>query len=159
MPSAWYASINVLLLRALHALGVGAETAVVSGRTPMPSVASCFARPDEGEITVGGRKLIGSALLRQDGALLQHGSILLEDDQPILHALLPPDELQPVPAGTLHQALGTTPSVGAVAGALFESLRGVGEVDASPWEGDDEFWADAREAERIYGSEEWTFRC
>ena len=30
---------------------------------------------------IGGRKVVGSAQLRQGGGLLQHGSILLEDNQ------------------------------------------------------------------------------
>jgi lipoate-protein ligase A len=154
----WYASINTVLLRALRALGVNAEPATVSGRTPLPATASCFVRPDDGEITVGGRKLVGSALLRQESALLQHGSILLDDDQPMLNALLPADELRPAPAGTLRQALGAVPSVNAVADALFASLVAVGEVDRIPIDGDDPFWADARDLERQYASEEWTFR-
>lgn len=151
----WYSSINAVLLRALHSLGVEAKMAVAAGRTPPPASASCFVRPDEGEITVGGRKLVGSALLRQDGALLQHGSILLEDDQSLLNDLLPPDELRPAPAGTLRQALGTTPSVATVADALFAAL---GDVDTSPLESEPTLLADAQEAERVYGSEEWTFR-
>ena len=154
----WYASINTVLLRALHALGVKAETAVVSGRTPLPSTASCFVRPDEGEITVGGRKLVGSALLRQEGALLQHGSILLDDDQPMLDALLPADELRPAPAGTLRQALKEVPPVNAVRDALFAALTGVNGVDTAPFEGDEPFWSNVCELERQYGSEEWTFR-
>ena len=155
---AWYASINLVLLRALRELGVHAETAVVTGRTPLPSTASCFVRPDEGEITVGGRKLVGSALLRQQGALLQHGSILLDDDQPMLNALLPADELRPAPAGTLRQALGSVPAVGAVADALFASLTGVADVDATPLDGDEQFRAESDGLERQYASEEWTFR-
>ena len=154
----WYASINMVLLRALRALGVDAETAAVSGRTPLPSTASCFVRPDEGEITIGGRKLVGSALLRQEGTLLQHGSILLEDDQPMLSALLPADELRPAPAGTLRQALGVAPSVMAVQDALFASLIGLAEVETAPLDGEVRFWADARELERQFASEDWTFR-
>jgi lipoate-protein ligase A len=154
----WYESINTELLRALHALGVSAETAAVSGRTPLPATASCFVRPDEGEITVGGRKLVGSALLRQEGALLQHGSILLDDDQQMLNALLPADELRPAAAGTLRQALGAVPAVNAVADALFASLMGVAEVDGIPMEGDHQFWADVNEFQRQYASNEWTFR-
>jgi lipoate-protein ligase A len=154
----WYESINTVLLRALLALGVNAEPAVVSGRTPLPATASCFVRPDEGEITVGGRKLVGSALLRQEGALLQHGSILLDDDQQMLNALLPADELRPAPAGTLRQALGTVPSVNAVADALFASLLGVAEVHGIPMDGDDRFWADVDEFQRQYASNDWTFR-
>ena len=154
----WYASINTVLLRALHALGVNAETAAVSSRTPLPATASCFVRPDEGEITVGGRKLVGSALLLQEGALLQHGSILLDDDQPMLNALLPADELPPAPAGTLRQALGVVPSVNAVADALFAALAGVADVDGIAIDGDDQFWADVNEFERQYASNDWTFR-
>src|SRR5687768_159926 len=88
----WYESINVVLLRALRLMGVKAESAMPTGRTPLPGSASCFIRADEGEIAVNGRKLVGSALLRQDGALLQHGSILLDDDQPLLAELLPVGE-------------------------------------------------------------------
>ena len=41
------------------------------------SSAACFDAPSHYEITVGGRKLVGSAQIRRDGVLLQHGSILL----------------------------------------------------------------------------------
>lgn len=41
------------------------------------SSAACFDAPSHYEITVGGRKLVGSAQVRRDGVLLQHGSILL----------------------------------------------------------------------------------
>jgi len=40
----------------------------------------CFEVPSAYEITVGGRKLIGSAQLRRLGAVLQHGSLPLEGD-------------------------------------------------------------------------------
>jgi lipoate-protein ligase A len=155
---AWYEATNAVLLRALRALGVRAESAAADGRTPLPASASCFVRPDDGEITVGGRKLVGSALLRQKDALLQHGSILIDDDQGLLDQLLPSAELRPAPAGTLRQALGAVPSFGAVADALLASLEGSGDVDVSPLEPDDSLLADVRDAERIYGSEEWTFR-
>lgn len=39
--------------------------------------AACFDAPSHYEITVAGRKLVGSAQVRRDGVLLQHGSILL----------------------------------------------------------------------------------
>jgi len=41
---------------------------------------SCFAIPSAHEITVEGRKLVGSAQLRRRNAFLQHGSILLRSD-------------------------------------------------------------------------------
>lgn len=155
---AWYGAINVILLRALRAMGVNAEVAVVAGRTPLPSTASCFVRPDEGELTVQGRKLVGSALLRQDDVLLQHGSILLDDDQALLGELLPQGELRPSPAGTLRQALGEPPPFHAVAEALLQSLRAAGDLAVSPLERDALLRADAADAERLYASEEWTFR-
>jgi len=40
----------------------------------------CFEVPSAYEITVGGRKLIGSAQLRRRGAVLQHGSLPLDGD-------------------------------------------------------------------------------
>jgi lipoyl(octanoyl) transferase len=43
------------------------------------AVADCFARPAAHELLDGrGRKLVGSAQARRAGALLQHGSVLLE---------------------------------------------------------------------------------
>ena len=42
-----------------------------------PHSAACFDAPSHYELTVGGRKLVGSAQLRRDGILLQHGSVLL----------------------------------------------------------------------------------
>lgn len=153
----WYQSINAILLRALRALGVDAQVAPPA-RAIQPSTASCFAQPDEGEITVDGRKLVGSALLRQDGALLQHGSILLDDDQPLLNAVLPDGSLRPVPAGTLRQALGVVPSFDAVAEALIEGLAGSGQMAVEPFEPDDGFLAECRSAERVYENPEWTFR-
>ena len=39
--------------------------------------AACFDAPSHYELTVEGRKLVGSAQVRKEGVLLQHGSILL----------------------------------------------------------------------------------
>ena len=153
----WYASINVILLDALRSLGVKAETAAPVGRTPLPATASCFVQPDEGEITVGGRKLVGSALLRQQDALLQHGSILLDDDQHLLNQVLPDDELRPAPAGTLRQALREMPSFDDVAAALFQSLNGTSGVQSSELNLDEQVRIEAADLQRLYASDEWTF--
>jgi lipoate-protein ligase A len=86
---AWYGVINEILLRGLGLLDVPATVAPPAGKMLSPSTAACFVQPDEGEIMVDGRKLVGSALVRERDALLQHGSILLGDDQPLLESLLP----------------------------------------------------------------------
>jgi len=77
-----YEAINFLLLDALAVLGVAASEARPAQRPLRPEGAACFAEPGAGELVVDGAKLVGSAQLREDGAFLQHGSILLADDQP-----------------------------------------------------------------------------
>ena len=44
------------------------------------SVVPCFKAPAGGEVVVAGRKLIGSAMRSHEGAILQHGAILLDWD-------------------------------------------------------------------------------
>jgi lipoate-protein ligase A len=51
------------------------------GPTAPDSDRACFADTAPGEVLASGRKLIGSAQWRHDGVLLQHGSLLLHDDQ------------------------------------------------------------------------------
>ena len=54
-------------------------------------MAPCFEAPVAGELVAGegtgGRKLVGSAQVRDGDALLQHGSILVDDDQRLLAEL------------------------------------------------------------------------
>ena len=75
-----YRAIHQVLARAVGRLGVAA-TLAPTGRPVDPGAGACFASPAGGEVLSGGRKLAGSAQLRQGDALLQHGSLLLEDDQ------------------------------------------------------------------------------
>jgi lipoate-protein ligase A len=81
-PRAAYAAINRALVAGLRRLGVAAALQPRTGaRAAAPSLAPCFKEPAEGEVVVGGRKLVGSAQFREGGVLLQHGSLLLEGDQ------------------------------------------------------------------------------
>lgn len=75
-----YDAINRLLVATLRDVGV---PATLAGPAPVviPDGPVCFEAPAEGEIVVGGRKLVGSAVWRQGSGYLQHGSILLHDDQ------------------------------------------------------------------------------
>ena len=75
-----YEEIHRMLCDALAALGARAELAPAC-RTAGLGAGACFSLPAGGEVMVGGHKVVGSAQLREGTALLQHGSILLEDDQ------------------------------------------------------------------------------
>nr|WP_240546270.1 biotin/lipoate A/B protein ligase family protein [Paenibacillus artemisiicola] len=59
-----------------------------SAREKAEASAACFDAPAGYEIVVEGRKIAGSAQMRADGALLQHGSIPLELDAGLLHDVL-----------------------------------------------------------------------
>lgn len=154
----WYRAINALLLHGLRTLGIEAVTAAGSGRLPPPAAAPCFELPAEGEIVVGGRKLVGSALVRDRGALLQHGSILIDDDQPLVTRLARVPAAAPRPAATLRALLGRAPGVDEVAQALIDAWRSFADPSASvlPFDADLER-AVAKAAER-YAHDDWTWR-
>ena len=153
-----YGRINRLLVDALRRLGVAAEEARASGPAPHPGVAPCFEVPVAGEITAGGRKLVGSAQWREQGALLQHGSILVEDDQALASALLTVPVAPPAAPATLLALLGRVPAADEFAAALAESLV---EFEANmplPLEPDHELLTAARALEERYESDAWTWR-
>src|SRR5207244_6623214 len=128
-PRESYRRIHEWLARALRALGVEATLAPNGPTVPLRPSGSplgsdgsgaCFERPAGGEVVVGGRKLVGSAQVRQRTALLQHGSILLEGSQEIIGAI----SRQPstISGGTtLAAVLGRPVSFDEVAGAVVQS--------------------------------------
>ena len=119
-----YAAVNDVLLAALRLLGVPAELSTKPAGPPMrPDGPVCFDQPAPGEIIVNGAKLVGSAVWREHGAYLQHGSILLTDSQHLLQsAMRPPRSITP-PAASLDACLRQTPTWDAVADALEQALR------------------------------------
>jgi lipoate-protein ligase A len=70
--------ISAGLLAALREWGVDAAAHAAESAAVINPV--CFETPSHYEITVGGRKLVGSAQLRREKALLQHGSLPLTGD-------------------------------------------------------------------------------
>ncbi|MHB1311587.1 MAG: lipoate--protein ligase family protein [Gemmatimonadaceae bacterium] len=113
--------INGILRCALRALGADAVEAEAP-RTLRPEGAACFAVPAPGELTLGGRKIAGSAQVRHDGALLQHGSILLDDDQGRIASLTDGPFLAAAPAASLRAALGAGVGYAEVRDALFNEV-------------------------------------
>lgn len=89
-----YRRLSVALLKALHLLGIPAQSqAETLHRENEPKGPVCFEAPSNYEITVGGKKLIGSAQSRRRDGVLQHGTLPLYGDLTrIITVLNFPDE-------------------------------------------------------------------
>ncbi len=167
-----YRRINRALLRGLSRLGAEVAEAGRDARVPGPSSRACFRDPLPGEIVAGGRKLVGSAQWRDRGALLQHGSILLHDEQEMAERLRldgasrkpaagrPPAETEPAggPSAGLSDLLDEVPPPDRLAQALRPGFRDVlglpvrdGRLSAAEVER-----AEALEAR--YRGDDWTWR-
>lgn len=149
-----YRFINEVLLDAIGRLGAAPRMASGAVALP-PGLRPCFDAPSAHEIAIDDRKLVGSAQWRHDGALLQHGSILIADDQHWIGELM----LSPVepitPAATLREALGREPSLSEAAASLRAAL-----TDAAPVLDFSDFTVDAATLplEATYRDDAWTWR-
>jgi lipoate-protein ligase A len=153
-----YARINSLLVAALHTLGVDASIAPRTRRAPTPGLAPCFDLPGEGELTARGRKLAGSAQWRDAHALLQHGSILVEDDQALATALLrQPGEPSPA-AAALRDLLGHVPTAHDLAAALQHAIVTMEDPGASPLVMDSALERRIAVEREHFMDEQWTWR-
>ena len=153
-----YDRVNVLLVRALAAIGVSAALARPPSRSRTPSAMPCFAEPSRGEIVVAGRKLVGSAQWRGDGALLQHGSVLVDDDQALLLSLMREPAGMSARTATLSEILGRAPQASEFANALFGAVRRLEDPGATPM-GDAECAAlDTSPFLARYQDPQWTWR-
>jgi lipoate-protein ligase A len=153
-PREAYRLIHGKLAKALASLGIPAEIAPDPPRASPVHAGPCFRDPAGGEIVAGGRKLVGSAQLRVGDALLQHGSILLGDDQGLLAGLSGGrDGGDPRPA-TVSDLLGREPERGELERAVAAAfgLDGTCAEASGP--------ATSMEAELLerYRSESWTWR-
>lgn len=153
-----YERINALLLDGLARLGVRASLAAPAERTMAPGDAPCFDRPSAGEVIVAGQKLAGSAQWRTADALLQHGSILLADDQTRLarYASTAGRDI-PAPA-TLGDLLGRVPTVEDLALALADAVHGREDPDARPLDLEEDVRARASALVVRYLDDAWTWR-
>lgn len=177
-----YRKINRALARGLRGLGVRVDVSDRKGRTPGPSASrACFRDPLPGELVAAGRKLVGSAQWRSDGALLQHGSVLLHDDQAVADRLRreeaaaaagarspgrggssTPADGPGEPAGSgavsLAGLLDAPPEPVEVAGALREGFAAELELPVVDGELEPREASRARRLERRYRSDAWTWR-
>jgi len=152
-----YRLINQGLLKGLEKLGAAVELAPTAGTALPPDAGPCFRAPAEGEVTAAGRKLIGSAQVRMGGAVLQHGSIILDGRQDLLGRLRSRKEDVPAPA-TLRGVLGRVPDIQALERAVQEGLAATlgGRWDSGSW-GPDEKMAEESLAAH-YEDPGWTWR-
>ena len=152
-----YDAINDLLLDALHRLGVPAERAAPVERSGSPGIAPCFETPSAGELVVAGRKLVGSAQHRDADAFLQHGSILLDDDQGMLQSIaVQPLPVVPPPA-TLRGCAGVT-DADVMMDSIVGTLRAVATGDIVTMCDADLPQAHVRDALDRYRDPAWTWR-
>lgn len=155
-----YIRINRALAAGLRLLGVDASVqGSADGPAPRPTVRACFRDPLPGELTAAGRKLAGSAQWREAGALLQHGSLLLHNDQAVVESLRtggpPPAE---VPAVGLVELLGREPESGELETALAAGFERELSVQIVP---DTLTSGERRNADRLaagYRDPDWTWR-
>lgn len=129
-----YLRINRALANGLRELGLDATVhEATAGPAPRPTVRACFRDPMPGELTAGGRKLAGSAQWRFKGALLQHGSLLLHNDQALVETLRvgAPPRLE-IPAVGLVELLGREPSGGELEAAIAAGFERELQVEAVP---------------------------
>jgi lipoyl(octanoyl) transferase len=152
-----YDFINDVLLGGLTRLGAPARRASGVAAIP-PGIRPCFDVPSQHEIVLGDRKLVGSAQWRRGGALLQHGSILVHDDQPVIATLMTTAPAAPPRAATLAEALGEPPSFDDVAHAMLDSLGRLAAQTAVPLAMDDVLGEDCVKLRTAYRDDAWTWR-
>ncbi len=160
-----YRRLSEGLLAGLRRLGVGAIQARSRHAPGGELTAACFEMPSEYEITVAGRKLVGSAQWRARGGVLQHGTIpLCGDLGRIVNYLVLSDDAREAQghrlrlrALTMEDATGIAPSFDTVAGALAGGFSEALNLTLVPGElGPRERVQLAEIRERVYASSDWT---
>lgn len=167
-----YALINQGLVEGLRSLGVPATVATGPGLPAGLDSGPCFDEPAQGEVTVAGRKLVGSAQARIEGALLQHGSLLIGPGQERLFGLDRTSEGVPTTARShgpggggrcqtptcLEEVLGRAPRWTDLVDAVVSGVKGVVEGDWHRGELTEAERAKSWALTERYASAEWTWR-
>ena len=169
---ATYELINRGLVQALWSLGVPGVLVEVGGSSAGLDSGPCFNQPAPGEVTVAGRKLVGSAQARLEGAILQHGSLLIGPGQERLLGLgsqsagpraggnaMEPGKYEHVQAPiSLEEVLGQAPSWYDLVEAVISGLSGLTGGDWHRGELTEPERVKSLEFAERYASAEWTWR-
>lgn len=160
-----YRRLSGALFTALDKLGLPVE--VHSGKNPLAHHQPvCFENPSDFEITVNGKKIIGSAQARKKVGILQHGSLPLAGDLTrITDALVyPSDDIRSQAgqtllekADTVYGILGKEISWERAAAAFQEAFSEVLHLDlvAAPLT-EEEIERAGQLAENQFGAPAWT---
>ena len=142
-------------------------TSAYARKLAHPDSAACFDAPSYYELTVQGKKLIGSAQVRKHGYLLQHGSLLLEArPEEIVEVLQAPPQaregLRQLLQGhalNLHEALGRPVSPQEALAALVQGFASALQIQLEPQELTPAEILEAQNlAAQVYSQEAWTKR-
>ena len=172
-----YRRLSEGLLAGLRLLGAQVSRATGASMAPMeraagqPSPAAgptavCFETPSDYEITVSGRKLVGSAQWRAQGGVLQHGTLpLCGDITRILNYLSYHNEERESQravlqdrATTLEEALGHTKPFVQVAGALAKGFAQALDLKLASGQVSARERTLAADLRRRFASADWTCR-
>jgi lipoate-protein ligase A len=150
-----YRAIHEILAQAVASLGL-APALAAERTTPGLGSGPCFAAAAGGEVLVGGKKVIGSAQRRGERSLLQHGSMLLEDDQAVVRRLHVAESQGEPPEAPLSRLLGRPVDFETAATAVAEALVTAG-VPALPQGAPNEVLRRAERHYDTYQSDSWTW--
>ncbi len=95
-----YQAVGLSLQNGLQRFGIDVDLS--RGRVGSGHRAACFASTSRSEITIGGRKLVGSAQRRISGALLQHGSLLVGGAHLLLAQIVEGESVESITASAIH---------------------------------------------------------
>ncbi len=164
-----YRRLSAALLEAVNTIGLNANAdrheATRAVKRPGPV---CFELPSDYEITAGGKKLIGSAQVRRQHAMLQHGTLPLTGDiARICDALCAVDESERemnrervhARATTLSAALGRDVGYSEAADAIIRAFERCFDIQFMQGEPSNAEAAHADElAATRYAADAWTLR-
>ncbi len=150
-----YRTIHETLAVAVRSLCGAAELAPPRA-TPGLASGACFAAPVGGEVVVDAKKVVGSAQRRGQAGLLQHGSMLLEDDQSVVRSVVRGADSTESAETTLTNLAGRPIEFAEAAAALGAALRTVGlrHLASNEW---GEVLDRAPDHYPRYRSDQWTW--
>jgi lipoate-protein ligase A len=157
-----YRRLSGGLVRGLEHLGVIDWQADRRIDIPITKGPVCFEVPSHYEITSSGRKLVGSAQMRSDGVVLQHGTVPLHGDITRICTVLsrrPDAEQMRARATTVETVLGRQVNWDEAVDAMVLGFGEVLHLQLAPGHLTAEE-LDRAEALRTakYGADEWTLR-